>query len=354
MNIILAVIILGFLVAIHEFGHFIVAKISGMYVTTFSIGMGPKIASFQKGETEYVISVIPAGGFVSVKGITGDPEIDDDPDDPRLFQNRPILHRMLFTVAGPFMNFLTALAALLVFYLALGVNVVDNDSPPIIAEVSADSAAEAAGLEVGDELLSINGQPMITWADVDSFMEAYQSGAMDIVYERDGAQQETILTPVYNDSLNRYALGVTKELQSTHMDLSVGQALQQSTYMTLSMSTVIFDAVLDLVTGRTAVTDEEGGLSGPVGIVNAIGDSVDQGIWSVVSLIAVLSVNFGLLNMLPVPALDGSRFLFLLIEAVRGIPISQEKETLVTLVGVMALFALMIYVTYNDIMNIVN
>lgn len=354
MNIILAVIILGFLVAIHEFGHFIVAKISGMYVTTFSIGMGPKIASFQKGETEYVISVIPAGGFVSVKGITGDPEIDDDPDDPRLFQNRPILHRMLFTVAGPFMNFLTALAALLVFYLALGVNVVDNDSPPIIAEVSADSAAEAAGLEVGDELLSINGQPMTTWADVDSFMEAYQSGAMDIVYERDGAQQETMLTPVYNDSLNRYALGVTKELQSTHMDLSVGQALQQSTYMTLSMSTVIFDAVLDLVTGRTAVTDEEGGLSGPVGIVNAIGDSVDQGIWSVVSLIAVLSVNFGLLNMLPVPALDGSRFLFLLIEAVRGIPISQEKETLVTLVGVMALFALMIYVTYNDIMNIVN
>ena len=112
MNIILAIIILGFLVAIHEFGHFVVAKISGMYVTTFSIGMGPKIASFQKGETEYVISAIPAGGFVSVKGITGDPEIDDDPDDPRLFQNRPILHRMLFTVAGPFMNFLTALVAL--------------------------------------------------------------------------------------------------------------------------------------------------------------------------------------------------------------------------------------------------
>lgn len=128
MNIILAIIILGFLVAIHEVGHFVVAKISGMYVTTFSIGMGPKIAPFQKGETEYVISAIPAGGFVSVKGITGDPEIDDDPDDPRLFQNRPILHRMLFTVAGPFMNFLTALVALLIFYLALGVNVVDNDS----------------------------------------------------------------------------------------------------------------------------------------------------------------------------------------------------------------------------------
>lgn len=354
MNIILAIIILGFLVAIHEFGHFVVAKISGMYVTTFSIGMGPKIASFQKGETEYVISAIPAGGFVSVKGITGDPEIDDDPDDPRLFQNRPILHRMLFTVAGPFMNFLTALVALLIFYLALGVNVVDNDSPPVIAEISADSAAEAAGLAVGDEILSINGQPMQTWTDVDDFMANYTSGTMDIVYSRDGATAETVLTPAYNDQLNRYALGVTKALETTHQELSVSQALQQSTYVTVGMSTVIFDAVIDLVTGRTAVTDEEGGLSGPVGIVNAIGDSVDQGIWSVVSLIAVLSVNFGLLNMLPVPALDGSRFLFLIIEAVRGIPVSQDKETLVNLLGMMALFALMIYVTYNDIVNIVN
>ena len=219
MNIILAIIILGFLVAIHEFGHFVVAKISGMYVTTFSIGMGPKIASFQKGETEYVISAIPAGGFVSVKGITSDPEIDDDPDDPRLFQNRPILHRMLFTVAGPFMNFLTALVALFVFYLALGVNVVDNDSPPIIAEVSADSAAEAAGLAVGDEILSINGQTMQTWEDFDSFMASYKSGEMDILYSRDGATAETTLTPAYNDQLNRYALGVTKQRTITKIVL---------------------------------------------------------------------------------------------------------------------------------------
>ena len=195
---------------------------------------------------------------------------------------------------------------------------------------------------------------MQTWEDVDSFMASYKSGEMDILYSRDGANAETTLTPAYNDQLNRYALGVTKQLETTHETLSVGQAFQQSTYMTIGMSTIIFDAVIDLVTGRTAVNDEEGGLSGPVGIVNAIGDSVDQGIWSVVSLIAVLSVNFGLLNMLPVPALDGSRFLFLVIEAVRGIPVSQDKETLVNLLGMMALFALMIYVTYNDILNIVN
>ena len=113
MNIIIAVLLLGFLVAVHEFGHFIVAKISGMYVTTFSIGMGPKIASFQKGETEYVLSAIPAGGFVSVRGISGEADDELDHDDPRLFQNRPILHRMLFAAAGPFMNFLLAIVAVM-------------------------------------------------------------------------------------------------------------------------------------------------------------------------------------------------------------------------------------------------
>lgn len=354
MTIIIAIIILGFLVAIHEFGHFIVAKISGMYVTTFSIGMGPKIASFQKGETEYVISAIPAGGFVSVKGITGDPEIDDDPDDPRLFQNRPILHRMLFTVAGPFMNFVTAVVALMALYMLLGVSVIDNDSPPVIAEVTADSAAEAAGIEAGDKILTVDGQPISTWEDMDQYMNDYQQGAITIAYERDGVRAETQLTPSYNEDLQRYALGVTKQVETNQETLGLGDAFRQSLYMTASMSTIIFDAVIDLVTGETSVTDEEGGLSGPVGIVNAIGDSVSQGIWSVVSLIAVLSVNFGLLNMLPVPVLDGSRFLFLLIEAVRGIPVSQNKEMLVNLVGLMALFALMIYVTYNDIVNLIN
>ena len=124
--------------------------------------------------------------------------------------------------------------------------------------------------------------------------------------------------------------------------------------MTVGMSTMVFDAVVDLVTGKTAVNDEEGGLAGPVGIVNAIGDSVSQGVWNVVSMLAVLSVNFGLLNLLPIPALDGSRLLFLTIEAVRGIPVRADKEPLVNMVGMLALMALMLYVTYNDILHLIN
>ncbi len=354
MNIIIAVLLLGFLVAVHEFGHFIVAKISGMYVTTFSIGMGPKIASFQKGETEYVISAIPAGGFVSVKGISGESEDELDHDDPRLFQNRPILHRMLFTAAGPLMNFLLAIAALMVCYLALGVDVVKPDSPPVIAEISEKSAAEKAGLMAGDRVLEINGQPMKTWTDVDAFMKDYKKGALSMVVERDGVTKSTVLKPRYNEELERYALGVTKKIETTHKTVTVGEAFKQSSVVTVGMSTMVFDAVVDLVTGKTAVNDEEGGLAGPVGIVNAIGDSVSQGVWNVVSLLAVLSVNFGLLNLLPIPALDGSRLLFLIIEAVRGIPVRADREMLVNMVGMLGLMFLMIYVTYNDIIHLIN
>lgn len=354
MNIIIAVLLLGFLVAVHEFGHFIVAKISGMYVTTFSIGMGPKIASFQKGETEYVLSAIPAGGFVSVRGISGESEDELDHDDPRLFQNRPIVHRMLFTAAGPFMNFLLAIVALMACYLVLGVNVADADSPPIVAEIVDQSPAEAAGLKAGDRITEMNGQQVTTWVDVDHIMEDYKSGDLQLAIERDGVLHETTLTPRYNKDLDRQALGVTKKLDTIHKEVGVVEALKQSTYMTIGMSTMVFDAVIDLVTGKTAVNDEEGGLAGPVGIVNAIGDSVSQGVWNVVSMLAVLSVNFGLLNLLPVPALDGSRLLFLMIEAVRGIPVRADKELLVNMIGMLALMALMLYVTYNDILHLIN
>lgn len=354
MNIIIAVLLLGFLVAVHEFGHFIVAKISGMYVTTFSIGMGPKIASFQKGETEYVLSAIPAGGFVSVRGISGEAEEDLDREDPRLFQNRPIVHRMLFTFAGPFMNFVLAIVALMACYLALGVNVADADSPPIVAEIIEKSPASDAGLKVGDCITAINGQPMDTWVDVDNFMKDYKSGELQLVVNRDGAIKETQLTPRYNDDLERPALGVTKKLETIHKDVGALDALKQSTFMTIGMSTMVFDAVVDLVTGKTAVNDEEGGLAGPVGIVDAIGDSVSQGVWHVVSMLAVLSVNFGLLNLLPIPALDGSRLLFLTIEAVRGIPVRAEKELFVNMIGMLGLMALMLYVTYNDILHLIN
>lgn len=353
MNIVIAIVLLGVLVAIHEFGHFIVAKISGMYVEKFSIGVGPKIASFKGKETEYVFSVIPAGGFVSVRGISVEGEEYLDYSDPRLFQNRPILHRVLFTIAGPFMNFLFAFVVLMCFYLSLGVETPKMDSPAIIEAVSENSPASKAGLKQDDKILSIDNKKIQSWVDVDNAMKAYQSGNMQMTILRQGKEIETSLKPLYNKDAERYTMGVTKRLETVHENLDVKEAMQQSTYITLRMSTMILNAVGDLVTRKTAINDEEGGLSGPVGIVKVIDQSLNQGVWQVVSLLAVFSINFGLLNMLPIPALDGSRFLFLLIEGIRGIPVSPDKESIVNFIGFIGLMILMIYVTYNDILRVI-
>lgn len=354
MNIVIAIILLGILVAVHEFGHFIVAKISGMYVEKFSIGVGPKIASFQGKETEYVFSVIPAGGFVSVRGITGEENEVLDYEDPRLFQNRPMLHRMLFTVAGPFMNFIFAVGLLMMAYMALGVEVPDPNSPAVIDQVSENAAAEVAGLEAGDTITAINGQTMDDWAAVDRFMAAYSEGILSVDYLREGQAHVATLKPAYSNELERYALGVTKQVATYHKEVTAGEAFDQAMDVSMRMSTLILDAVGNLVTRKTAVNDEEGGLSGPVGIVHVIGQTVDQGVWNIITLMAIFSINFALLNMLPIPALDGSRLLFLTIEAIRGMAVDQNKEMLVNLVGLMALMVLMIYVTYNDILRLVN
>lgn len=354
MNIVISILLLGILVAVHEFGHFFVAKISGMYVEKFSIGVGPKIASFQKGETEYVFSVIPAGGFVSVRGVTGEDDESADMDDPRLFQNRPIIHRILFTIAGPMMNFLFAIALLMTSYMILGMEVPDYHAPAVIESVAEGESADKAGLEPGDKILSMNHQAIVGWDDVDAFMKSHKSGDIVLDFQRNGKANQTILTPVYSETLDRYAIGVQKKIETIHKDVSIKEAWNQSIFVTARMSTLILSAVGDLITRKTAVNDEKGGLSGPVGIVNAIDDSIERGIWNVITLLSVFSINFGLLNMLPIPALDGSRFLFLVIEGIRGLAVTPEKESIVNFVGFVALMVLMIYVTYNDILRLIN
>ncbi len=354
MNIVIAILLLGILVAVHEFGHFIVAKISGMYVEKFSIGVGPKIASFQKGETEYVFSVIPAGGFVSVRGVTGEDDEHANLEDPRLFQNRPIIHRILFTIAGPLMNFIFAIALLMASYMALGIEVPNYHSPAIIDQVTKGEAADKAGLKKGDQILTMDEKTISEWNNVDDIMKEYDSGSIEITFLRNHEVLNTTLSPSYNETLNRHAIGVQKRIEKNHKEVTLGEAWNQSVVITARMSTLILNAVGDLITRKTAVNDAEGGLSGPVGIVNAIDNSLEQGIWNVITLMSLFSINFGLLNMLPIPALDGSRFLFLVIEGIRGLPVSTEKESLVNFVGFVALMLLMIYVTYNDILRLVN
>lgn len=352
-----AVLVLGFLVLVHELGHFIAAKLSGMKVEQFSIGMGPRIASIQKGETEYIIGAVPAGGFVRVAGAGGEFEDDGDElaaDDPRRYPNRPILHRTLFAAAGPAMNILTTIVLLMVVSMAVGVSQPRLESAPVIADISEDSAAQHAGLQVGDEIKAINGEAVNSWAQADTFLAANTGETLNMTIMRDGETQEIAVTPLHHPASNRYMLGVTKQLDYETRKLGVQEAFGQSMAMTREMSTMILDAVGNLVTGQASVSDDEEGLTGPVGIVKIIDESAKQGFWNVLILTSILSVNLGLINLLPIPALDGSRLVFLLLEAIRGKPIDAEKEGLVNFVGFLFLMFLMIYVTFNDIVRLVS
>ena len=355
MSFVIAVLLLGFLVFVHELGHFMIAKISGMNVETFSIGMGPAITTFNKGGTDYVIAAIPAGGYVSVTGVSGDLE-EESPlpaDDPRRYPNRPILHRAFFAAAGPLMNLLVAVLIFMIVFMSVGVEVPKMEMDTVISQVSDKSPAAHAGLQAGDKITAVNGKAVNSWAALQKAIADEKGAQLTVSVSRKGEVHDLPLLPKWSAGEKRYLIGISHETVYEQRRLDFSEAATASVKMTKQMSMIIFDAVGNLVTGKTSVRDKEEGLAGPVGIVKAIDESTQHGAVNVLMLTAALSVNLGLLNLLPIPALDGSRLLFLLLEAVRGRPISAEKEGLVNLVGFAFLMGLMIYVTFNDISRLV-
>lgn len=349
-SLVISILLLGFLVFIHELGHFMAAKASGMSVEKFSIGMGPTVAGVERGGTEYVFALFPIGGFVSVAGAGDDP---DEMDDPRRYPNRPLTHRAIFAAAGPFMNFFFAILLLMGTFMWIGVDVPKNELTSVIGEVSAKSPAAAAGLKEGDRIVEVNGVAIERWPEITEVLDQSKGAPVHMTVERKGKTIEKTVHPRWNKKQGRYMMGVSSRVEFEKQKVSAKEAGQLSLAATGRMSTLILDAVGNLVTGKTAVNDKDEGLSGPVGIVHAIDRSASQGAGPLIMLMAALSINLGLLNLLPIPALDGSRLLFILLEAVRGRPVSQEKEGIVNFVGFAFLMGLMIYVTYNDIYALV-
>lgn len=351
MRILLALLVLGFVVFIHELGHFLVAKISNMRVEKFSIGMGPAITNIKKGETDYVIGAFPAGGYVQVTGEHNGFDDEDEMavDDPRRYPNRPLISRLLFAFAGSFMNIAIAVVIMIGLFMAWGVNVPMPSDKNVIASVVAGSPAEAYGLKAKDEILEIGDKKISKWDDITETLANSKGKTLDILYKRDGITSRVFITPQSKADGKGYYLGITRleELRKEKLDFK--DATKASLRMTKKISFIVYDAVKAIVTGKTAINDKEGGLTGPVGIVKAIDDTIDRGPEALVFLISLLSINLGLMNLLPLPALDGSKILFLLLEGVRGVPIDSSKENLVNFLGFIFFMGLMIYVTINDI-----
>ncbi len=346
LNLIYFIIILGIIVLVHEFGHFIFAKMFGIYVYEFAIGMGPKLFHWKskKGETEYSIRAIPIGGFCSLAGedVESD-ELEKIPKDRRL-QSKKAWQRFLVMFFGAGNNFI--LAFLLLFVLALGWGAAS--SKPIISELVSNNPAEQAGLEVGDYILKINGHKVKTSDDVSIYLQVENKDKpITFTVRRNNKEMEFEVTPVKEeiDGSSIYRVGI---ISQGEVERGFFPSIR---YAFVKMGALLRQMVITLrglFTGGLSVNQ----LSGPVGIYSIVGTQASAGFENILYLIALLSINVGFINLLPFPAFDGGRILFLIIEKIKGSPVKPETENKIHTIGFILLLALMLYITFNDILKL--
>ncbi|MBE5995207.1 MAG: RIP metalloprotease RseP [Paenibacillaceae bacterium] len=346
-SVIVAILVFGLIVLIHELGHFLFAKMNKIAVVEFSIGMGPRLLHFKKGETTYSIKLLPLGGSCMMLG-----EDEENPDE-RAFQNRSIPARMSVIAAGPIFNFILAFLLSLVLVGMSGYDIT------YIKEVTEGSPAYEAGMRSGDKLLKINGEKVSMYQEYILYKLMKPDDKMNQVeFSRTDPQtgkqeiQTVSVTPQYSEESKKYLIGIL--IAPENKKAANAGDLVKHGYMEMEYDVKLTVKSLGMLfTGKASVND----LSGPVGIVVMIDDSVKAGLtvsvvaalMNVISMCILLSANLGVMNLLPIPALDGGRLLFLIIEAIRGKRMDPEKEGLVNMISMAALMALMIFVVFNDI-----
>lgn len=345
INIIVFVIILSIIVSFHEFGHFLLAKLNGVYVYEFSIGMGPKLFSKTVGETDYSIRAIPIGGFCQLAG----EDLDDDdaqkvPKDRRL-QNKSPWQRFLIMAFGPINNFILAIFTLMLLALIWGGSTMN----PIITSVVKDSAAEAAGIKKGDTVLKVNGHKIKTSDDLSLYLAvADPTKESEFNVERDNGTYKTIKVKpkkVGKGKETSYVYGIEMKQKKTK---GIGQAFAYTVNKTVSIFKQMFVTVSYLFTGKISLSQ----LSGPVGIYSVVGESRAMGMANLIYLMAFLSINVGFINLLPIPAFDGGHILFIIIELIKGSPVNPELENKIHAVFLTLLLILMVFITFNDILRL--
>lgn len=355
VSIIIFFVIFSVLVISHEFGHFMIARRNGIRVNQFMLGMGPTIYSKQVGETEFQINLLPVGGacvFDGMDAMFDDRELHEIGGqesstvcDEHSFPNAPVGARIATVLGGPLANFIVA------FVMALIVVGFQGTDLPEIYDIVEDSAAEDAGLQAGDRIRRINGQSIHVYREVQMFSSVNYGEPLDIVYERDGETSEVTLTPRYDESAGRYYIGVLGS--GTNVQLSGLNTLRYTFYEIEYWVRATIKSLALIFRGHFSLDD----LSGPIGVVQVVDDTYEAtkstGLPNVIltflNLSTLLSVNLGIMNLLPIPALDGGRLLLLIVEAICGRKLPPDKEGYVTLAGAAALVALMVVVMLNDI-----
>jgi regulator of sigma E protease len=349
-NIFAFVIVLGVLIFFHEFGHFLIARLFGVGVEKFSLGFGPRLIGKKIGITDYRISAIPLGGYVKMIGEEADAEIA--PEDIELsFTHKHVAKRMLIVVAGPVFNILLAVLIFFGIFFFSGTLILK----PSIGEVRAGSPAFEAGLKKGDLITAINGTEITSWDEMAEIINASNGESIQLTLLREDSTRDLWVTPeqapaknIFGENIQRFIIGISASRESYSKDLNFFQAFSESLIQSYRVTELMVVIIAKLLKGDIS-TDT---LGGPIMIAQMAGDSAKAGVGSLISFIALISINLAIINLLPIPVLDGGHLLFFLVEAIKGSPVSIKVREIAQQVGLFLLILLMILVFYNDITRI--
>ena len=327
MSVIIAILVFNAIVFVHEAGHFVAARLSGIKVVEFALGMGPKIVGKKFGETMYSLRAFPIGGFCLMLGE------DEENKDPGAFNNNPIRSRIAAVAAGPIVNLL---AAILIYSL-----VIAPIAAPIIGQVTKGMPAEKAGIVAGDKIVRINDVKINDWQEMKPEIAKYEGEQITVTIESNGEQRDVQLTPVKNPNTDDVIIGVAQKVKIG------GFSLVEGIKTTGTISKLMLNFLGQLVVGKADANE----VGGAISIFVYMNDAAKTGFISVLFITAMISLNLGIINLLPLPALDGGRLLFLIVELIRRKPVPAEKEGMVHFVGLVALMALAIFLMYKDILR---
>ena len=345
LYILAALAIMGVIVTIHEFGHYAVGRLCGIGIVEFSVGMGPRLLGFEKSGIQYSLRAIPLGGYCKFVG-----EDEENPD-PRAMNNQPVWKRFLTVAAGPVMNFILAFVAAVILFACYSERVV-----PRVDVVDVDTPAAVAGMEVGDRIVAVNGHEVGFDENgvslVQSEVAAAAGGEVEFDVERDGERLSLAITPAYvpqEDGSGRYLIGIVFGYQHMSFAEAAPTAIPLAADYMRRASTLLLDALRKLIFKGEGANE----MAGTVGIISMVSQSVREGWYMVFYYLFIISLNLGIINLLPFPALDGGRLVFLIVEAIRRKPIPAEKEGLVHAIGFILFIGLFLVLTYQDIMRLI-
>ena len=337
--IILAIFVFGFLIFIHEFGHFLCAKAFGVGIKEFSIGMGPKIAKWKSQEsgTQFALGVLPIGGYVSMVGE------DEESDSENSFNNKPVWQRLLIVLAGPIMNLLIGFIVMIILLNTVG-NLYSNT---IYYDNTANAVTQSYGIQDGDTILKVGNTKVHTWYEINYEITNQGFEPIDITIERSGEKLviENVVFPT--DQSSGVVFGIA-DFYPRVEEFNFINLLKHSFFCSASTVKMVIDSFIDLFRGRYGIE----AMTGPVGLTQTIGNFASRGLYSFLNIFVIITINLGVFNLFTIPALDGGRILFLLIELVIGRKLNPKVEGYINFVSFLLLLGLALVVTFNDIIRL--